>query len=182
VNNDRTSTDQWNPSIAVNPAGTELFIGYYSRQEDPVTNSWIRAYGAKAYITNGLAKATFECFPIGLTNFLPLYAGTNAASNIWSYDPVWPQYEVCLDTNAVYADLTGDCLACVWPTYPSPPYPFCTGCSTSDNDVHFCADDYTWAAADSNYFYFAWCDRSRIFGNAHTNRPDADINFAKIKQ
>jgi len=33
-----TSTDQWNPAIAVNPAGTEYyFIGYYSRQEDPVT-------------------------------------------------------------------------------------------------------------------------------------------------
>jgi len=46
VNNDRTATDQWNPSIAANPAGTELFIGYYSRQNDPSANKWIMAYGA----------------------------------------------------------------------------------------------------------------------------------------
>jgi hypothetical protein len=32
VNNDRTQTDQWDPAIAAKPRGTELFIGYYSRQ------------------------------------------------------------------------------------------------------------------------------------------------------
>jgi len=49
---------------------------------------------------------------------------------------------------------------------------------TLDDRIHFCADDYTWSVADSNYFYFAWCDRSRKYQNT---RPDADINLAKIK-
>jgi len=79
INNDRTQTDQWNPSIAVNPAGTELLIGYYSRQKD-AGNSMIMAYGAKGYITNGLANATFECFPISTNSFPPLFAGTTVPS------------------------------------------------------------------------------------------------------
>src|SRR5436190_2644839 len=146
VNNDRTSTDQWNPAIAVNPAGTELFIGYYSRQNDPLTNSWITDYGAKAFVTNGLSQATFECIPISPKNFLPMFAGTNVPSNTWAYDPVWPQGGVCLDTNAMYAG-TGDssCTTCHWTKYPS-----CIGVVTFNNHVNFSADDYTWAAADSN--------------------------------
>ena len=141
-----------------------------------MTNSWIRAYGAKAYITKGLANATFECFPIGLTNFLPLYAGTYATSNnVWMFDPLWPPAGVCLWTNAVPVG-SGDGSTCTnWPNQPF-------GFATFGDVVFFCADDYTWATADSNYFYFAWCDRSRSFGNAPTNRPDADVNFAKIKQ
>ena len=42
INNDATMTDQWNPAVAVNPAGTLLFIGYYSRQGDPINNSLIK--------------------------------------------------------------------------------------------------------------------------------------------
>lgn len=51
---------------------------------------------------------------------------------------------------------------------------------------HFFCDDNTWADADSNYFYFAWCDRSRTWSNTFNGqpytRPDADVRFAKIKQ
>jgi len=82
VNTDNTATDQWNPAITANPQGTELFIGYYSRQNDPVNNSWIMAYGAKAVIANGLAAATFDCAPISPTSFLPVFAGTNAARGL----------------------------------------------------------------------------------------------------
>lgn len=171
VNNDRTTTDQWDPSIAVNAQGTELFIGYYSRQNDPTTNEWIMAYGAKAYITNGLSKATFECFPISPTSFLPVFAGTNSAANTWSFDPVWPAANVCLDTNAVVTSASS-CVACFMQN---------NDCTTNDY-VNFCADDYTWASGDSNYFYYAWCDRSRTFGAAPHTRPDADVKFAKVKQ
>jgi len=45
VNNDGTQTDPWDPSIAVNPSGTELFVGYYSRQNDPVTTHGLRREG-----------------------------------------------------------------------------------------------------------------------------------------
>jgi len=94
------------------------------------------------------------------------------------FDPVWPPNETCIDTNAVADSKTGTSGGC--PPWPGTAPPF--GFGTGDDQIHFCADDYTWAAADINYFYFAWCNRSRSFGNAPTNRPDADINFVKIRQ
>ena len=113
---------------------------------------------------------------VRITNFLPLYAGTYATSNnVWTFDPVWPPAGVCLWTNAV-PDGSGDYSDC--PFWPNQFFGFVT----ADDVVHFCADDYTWAAADSNYFYFAWCDRSRTFGTSPNIRPDVDVNFAKIKQ
>jgi len=54
--------------------------------------------------------------------------------------------------------------------------------SGGSGDEHFCADDYTWAASDNSYFYFAWCDRSRTHGTPPHIRPDADVKFAKTKQ
>jgi len=53
---------------------------------------------------------------------------------------------------------------------------------TYNGYVNFCADDYTWAVADSNYFYFAWSDRSESSGTAPNTRPDADIKLAKVRQ
>jgi hypothetical protein len=170
VNNDGTTTDQWNPSIAVNPASTELFIGYYSRQNDP-NNSYIMPYGAKANLANGLASATFDCIPIVPTGqaFQPLFPGTSApALGGWAYDPVVPQTNVCLDSSAVYAGVGGE--------------GDCPNFSTGSVVSHNCLDDYTWVSADSTYFYFAWCDRSRTFGTAPNVRPDADVKLAKIRQ
>jgi len=164
VNNDGTQTDPWDPSIAVNPSGTELFVGYYSRQNDPVTNSWIMAYGAKAYITNGLASATFES----------VFAGTSATpSNPLTYDPVWPPPGICLDGNAVFNGLHTPGVFC--PLGVDGPKPDGTGTEY----MNFCADDYTCSAADALYFYFAWCDRTRIY---QKTRPDADVKLARIRQ
>jgi hypothetical protein len=178
VNNDRTQTDQWNPSIAMTPSGNELFIGYYSRQNDPTTNSWIMAYGAKAYITNGLANATFESIPISSTQFQPMFAGTNYLTNIWTFDLVWPASCLCLDINALYVGTT-NCNPGLCTNWPGG---LPLGFSTPATYVNFQADDYTWAASDTNYFYFAWCDRTRTNGSSPHTRPDADIKFAKVQQ
>jgi hypothetical protein len=176
VNNDHTQTDQWGAAIAANPLGTELFIGYYSRQEDLTSNSLIKAYGAKVYnIVNGLTNATIDCFPISPTNFPPLFSGTNAPTNL-QFDPVYPPgTQLCFDQFARVSCLetNGDC----------PPYTV----DVRGSDWFF-QDDNTWADADTNYFYYAWCDRSRTWTwtalgvtNTHT-RPDADVKFAKIRQ
>jgi hypothetical protein len=167
VNNDGTTTDQWNPSIAA--AGTELFIGYYSRQNDPIANSYIMAYGAKGNIANTLANATFDCFPVSPTQFPPLFPGTSVpAQGGWAYDPVVPQTNVCLSTYATYAGVgdSGDC----------------SNFSTGPTVYHNCLDDYTWVAADSAYFYFAWRDCSGKFVTGTNSRPDANVMFAKIRQ
>ncbi len=91
VTNHGNATDQWNPSIAINPAGTELFVGYYTRQEDSSNNALIKAYAAKTILANGFATATFDVFPISATAFPPLFAGTTSSTppaNTWMYDPV----------------------------------------------------------------------------------------------
>jgi hypothetical protein len=46
VNDDATTTDQWQPAIAVTPDGTHLFISWYDRRNDPTNDSLIDRYGA----------------------------------------------------------------------------------------------------------------------------------------
>ncbi len=166
VNNDGTTTDQWNPAIAINQTGTWLFVGYYSRQGDTANNALIKAYGAKANLANGFATATFDVFPISATSFAPLFPGTTTSTppqNTWMYDHVWTQTDVCLDQNA-------NVVQC--PAFQT----------TGPLYQNFMADDYTWASADSSYFYYAWCDRSRTYGSGGNTRPDADVNLARIRQ
>jgi len=139
------------------------------------------AYGAKAYITNGLAKATFDCFPISPTQFQPLFPGTTnttPAQDPWLFDGALTTEWVCLDSNPVpngYYVATNFPLCPAWGNNVA-------GVWTLDPYLHFCADDYTWSLADSSYFYFAWCDRSLTNGTPPHARPDADVKFAKIKQ
>src|SRR5215510_8753706 len=47
VNDDATTTDQWQPTLAVTPDGSTLGIFYYSRQEDPANNLF-KFYGRVA--------------------------------------------------------------------------------------------------------------------------------------
>ena len=171
VNIDVTPTDQWNPSIAVNPAGTKVFIGYYSRQEDIDFNWMIKAYGAKVEVSNGQITTNTCNFPISLAVFPPLFAGIISPSAPWNYDAVWCQGNVwMIKSNA---------------TYHSEPDPY-LDFPTPFAYEHFCGDDYTWTVADNNYFYFAWCDRSLScvlpYGGASYLRADANIRFAKIRQ
>src|SRR5215831_7783747 len=51
VNDDATTTDQWQPTLAVTPDGSNLGIFYYSRQEDPVDNNLFKFYGRTASIS-----------------------------------------------------------------------------------------------------------------------------------
>jgi hypothetical protein len=183
VNNDRTATDQWDPAITVKPGGTELFIGYYSRQNDP-SNSLIMAYGAKGDIASGLSNATFDCFPVSTNSFPPLFGGATAASNL-QFDVVYPVPPLCLDSDA-----RADCVAIQTTNSGGKNVLVCL-CDTNDLVVttgwpNWFQDDNTWADADSNYFYYAWCDRSRTWTNTFAGhqctRPDADVKLAKIRQ
>jgi hypothetical protein len=175
INNDGTATDQWNPSIAVNPSGTQVFIGYYSRQGDAANNAWIRAYGAKAKLATGLASATFDVFPVGTSSFTNLFNGTTTSSpptSPWLYDHVWVQDLVCFDEDARVVNCGSEVF---WG-------PLAVGQGYS----HFCADDYSWLSADSTYFYFAWRDCSDTcnvtWDQVNYSRADANVRFAKIRQ
>src|SRR5215831_3121967 len=50
VNDDATTTDQWQPTLAVTPDGANLGVFYYSRQEDPANNLF-KFYGRIARVS-----------------------------------------------------------------------------------------------------------------------------------
>jgi len=54
INDDATTTDQWMPTIAVTPAGDQIGIFYYSRQEDQATNNLFRYYARIGAISGSL--------------------------------------------------------------------------------------------------------------------------------
>src|SRR5262249_24903111 len=58
VNDDATTTDQWQPTLAVTPDGANLGIFYYSRQEDPVNNNLFKFYGRVASISGATLMFT----------------------------------------------------------------------------------------------------------------------------
>ena len=170
VNNDLTGTDQWNPSVAIIPQGSKLFVGYYSRQVS-AQNGLIQAFGATANLSGGFSTATFNDFPISSTTFTNLFPGTAAVTpptSPWLFDNVWCQSLTCLDLQTARYSSASECL------YQAPP-----------DYVNFCGDDYTWTSADSGYFYFAWCDRSlptiNVFSNTFYSRADPNVRLGKIK-
>src|SRR5499426_3335708 len=67
VNDDVTTTDQWQPTLAVTPDGANLGIFYYSRQEDPANNLF-KFYGRTASISGSAL------------NFSPSFAISDVAS------------------------------------------------------------------------------------------------------
>jgi immune inhibitor InhA-like protein len=68
VNDDATTTDQWQPTLAVTPDGANLGIFYYSRQEDPAGNNLFKFYGRTASISGPAL------------NFSPSFAISDVAS------------------------------------------------------------------------------------------------------
>ena len=84
------TNDQWMPVLAVQPDGTQLFMGWYDRRSD-TNNSLIDLYGRWASIgTNGLVSFGDE-FRISTVSFHPVFAGTLAENTgQGNYDPVYP--------------------------------------------------------------------------------------------
>jgi hypothetical protein len=78
VNDDATTTDQWQPTIAVTPEGTGIGIFYYSRQEDPANNLF-RFYGRTGIISGSTVTFT-PSFPISDVPSLPEF-GRDAVVN-----------------------------------------------------------------------------------------------------
>jgi hypothetical protein len=75
VNDDATTTDQWQPTLAVTPDGANLGIFYYSRQEDPANNLF-KFYGRTASIS-GSSLAFAPSFAISDVASLPEFGRDN---------------------------------------------------------------------------------------------------------
>lgn len=74
VNDDATTNDQWQPSIAINPEGTRLFVGYYSRQLD-AGNVMIDTYCRTATLSG--ASVTFDPSQRVSTTSFPVVVGVD---------------------------------------------------------------------------------------------------------
>lgn len=68
VNDDVTTTDQWQPTLAVSPDGSRVAVFYYSRQVDTANNNLFRYWGRIAAVSGGTL------------NFLPSFAVSDTDS------------------------------------------------------------------------------------------------------
>ena len=85
VNDDATTTDQWQPTIAVTPNGAALGIFYYSREEDPVDNNLFKYYGRTGVISG--ATVTFTpSFPISDVLSLPEFGRDAVINSVYMGD------------------------------------------------------------------------------------------------
>ncbi len=84
VNDDATTHDQWQPALAIQPDGTELFIGFYDRRNDPA-NALIDTYGVIGDIDG--STVTFRPnFKISTTSFPAVYGADPAINPIYMGD------------------------------------------------------------------------------------------------
>ncbi len=84
VNDDATTTDQWQPTIAVTPDGTALGIFYYSRQED-AANNLFKFYGRTALIAG--STVTFSpSFAISDVASLPEFGRDSFINSVYMGD------------------------------------------------------------------------------------------------
>jgi hypothetical protein len=70
VNDDMTTTDQWQPAITVTPDGSKLGIFWYDRRNDPLDQN-IDRYGVIGTITDTGAVTLGTNFRVTDVNFLP---------------------------------------------------------------------------------------------------------------
>jgi hypothetical protein len=85
VNDDATTTDQWQPTLAVTPDGSKLGIFYSSRQEDPTGNNLFKYYGRIATISG--ATVTFApSFAISDTASLPEFGRDSVVNSVYMGD------------------------------------------------------------------------------------------------
>ncbi len=85
VNDDGTTTDQWQPAIAVTPDGGSIGIFYYSRQEDITNNNLFKYYGRTGTISGSSVTFT-PSFAISDVASLPEFGRDNVVNSVYMGD------------------------------------------------------------------------------------------------
>jgi hypothetical protein len=94
VNDDATTTDQWQPTIAVTPDGTNIGIFYCSRQEDIANNNLFKYYGRTGTISG--STVTFApSFAVSDVASLPEFGRDSPVNTVYmgDYQHVWATNE-----------------------------------------------------------------------------------------
>jgi hypothetical protein len=101
VNDDATTRDQWQPSLAVTPDGSRVFVGWYDRRLD-AANTMIDNYGRIATVSG--ATVTFGAdFRITDQSYPPVF-GVDPALNV-TYMGDWDE---CAADNSFFYYSWGD--------------------------------------------------------------------------
>ncbi|RKY91575.1 MAG: hypothetical protein DRQ13_11295, partial [Ignavibacteriae bacterium] len=85
VNDDATTTDQWQPTIAVTPNGNRIGIFYYSREEDPGANNLFKYYGRLGVIS-GSTVSFSPSFAISDVASLPEFGRDGVVNSVYMGD------------------------------------------------------------------------------------------------
>lgn len=151
VNNVSTN-DQWQPVITVKPDGTKIFIAWYDRRNDSLSNSLIEVYGVIGNLPVTGTNSFATNFVISTTNFPPVFTGTNTVDGM--FDPAYPPYfpptdsRCCQSFRGLYGGHMGD---------------------------------YDTAVSDEQYFYYSWGDnRDRSTNAASVIRNEANVRLIKV--
>ncbi|MEJ2596446.1 MAG: sialidase family protein, partial [bacterium] len=96
INDDGTTTDQWQPTIAVTPDGNNLGIFYYSREEDATDNNLFTYNGRKASISGSIVTFS-SSFVISELQSLPEFGRDNQVNSTYMGD-----YNCASATNNIY--------------------------------------------------------------------------------
>ncbi|HEX9657524.1 MAG TPA: YCF48-related protein, partial [Bacteroidota bacterium] len=84
INDDVTTTDQWQPTIAITPNGSRLGIFYYSRQEDPANNLF-KFYGRVGSVSG--STVTFDAsFAVSDVASLPEFGRDAVINSVYMGD------------------------------------------------------------------------------------------------
>ena len=96
VNDDATTTDQWQPTLAVTPDGSTLGIFYYSRQEDSAGNNLFKYYGRNADVSGGAVTFT-PSYAVSDTPSLPEFGRDSVVNSTYMGD-----YDTAVATSGAF--------------------------------------------------------------------------------
>ncbi|HCV43087.1 MAG TPA: hypothetical protein DGH68_06350, partial [Bacteroidetes bacterium] len=86
INDDVTTTDQWQPTVAVTPAGNKMGIFYYSRQEDVAGNNLFKFYGRIGNISGATVSWPAASFAISDVASLPEFGRDAVVNTVYMGD------------------------------------------------------------------------------------------------
>jgi hypothetical protein len=151
--NDVQTGDQWQPTLAVKPDGSKLFIGWYDRKHDPQFNHRIRVRGMISTINTQTPLAAPTYFDISAEDFAPVFTGSKTAEG--SFDPAYGPLKWWTWTNSQGQVMYSQ-----------------ERCGIRRGQI----GDYDQVNADSTFIYYSWGD-SRI---RRSGRLQTDVRFKKI--
>jgi hypothetical protein len=96
INDDGTTTDTWQPTIAVTPDGTNIGIFYYSRQEDIAANNLLK-YNGRLGTISGSVITWLPSFAISDVGSLPEFGRDAVVNSVYMGD-----YQHAVATNDAF--------------------------------------------------------------------------------